>query len=197
MPTRRQTLKAALWAAASAAIFAGAAVAGPKVLTPANPQPSRAQLTQGLQVSYATAMDIKALNQAESAIKRWGKPGKPLRGLDYADTQPGENALTSQHSQKVAAQINGYIHFDRAGVYDIDFVTNDGVRARIGGQRVGYFDGRQTCQATVTQTVQVPQAGWYEVDILWFQRLQTSCLNMRWGPEGSKLKWVPNSAFGY
>ena len=44
---------------------------------------------------------------------------------------------------------------------------------------------------------QVPQAGWYEVDILWFQRLVTSCLNMRWGPAGGQVKWVPDAQFGY
>ena len=45
--------------------------------------------------------------------------------------------------------------------------------------------------------MQVPQAGWYEVDILWVQRLVTSCLNMRWGPAGGQVKWVPDAQFGY
>ena len=165
------------------------------VLTPANPQPTG--LTPGLKVVYGTAPDIKSLDKASWATRKHGKPGQPLRGLSYADTKPGEGALTSGIAEKVAAQINGYIRFDAPGTYDVDFVTNDGIRATIGGQQVGYFDGRQTCQPTFTETVQVPQAGWYEVDILWFQRLVTSCLNMRWGPAGGQVKWVPDAQFGY
>jgi len=179
----------------AAALLAGPALAGPLTLTPANPQPTG--LTQGLKVVYGTANDIKDLSKAKWATGKHGKPGQPLRGLSYPDTQLGEGALTSGVAEKVAAQINGYIKFDAPGTYDVDFVTNDGIRATIGGQVVGYFDGRQTCQPTFTETVQVPQAGWYEVDILWFQRLNTSCLNMRWGPAGGNVGWVPDAAFGY
>jgi hypothetical protein len=166
-------------------------------LTPANPQPSASQLTKGLSVTYGYAPDIKSLNKAEWAVNKFGEPGPDLRGLDYPDSQMGEKALTSKQSEMVAAKITGYIKFDKAGVFDVDFVTNDGIRSTIGGQVVGEFDGRQTCQATFTETVNVPSAGWYELDILWFQRLNTSCLNMRWGPQNSQLDWVPNSVFAH
>ena len=39
-----------------------------------------------------------AANKASWATRKNGKPGQPLRGLSYADTKPGEGALTSAYS---------------------------------------------------------------------------------------------------
>jgi len=89
------------------------------------------------------------------------------------------------------------VRFDKPGTYNIDFLTNDGLDARISGQRVGYFDGRQPCDTTFATEVEVPKAGWYPLKILYFQRLGTSCLHMRRAPEGSEPTWMPNSAFGH
>lgn len=167
-------------------------------LTPASPQPSG--LKQGLRVAYGyppLGGQIKFLKDARSALQSGAEPGPPLRGLDYRDTNRGEVTLTSKEDQNVAAQINGYIRFDAPGLYTVDFFTNDGLDARISGQRVGKFDGRQTCDSTYQYDVEVPKAGWYEFDAVYFNRLNTSCLMMRWAPKGKRMKWVPNSAFGY
>ena len=43
----------------------------------------------------------------------------------------------------------------------------------------------------------MPQAGWYEFDATYFNRLNTSCLMMRMAERGKGMKWVPNSVFGY
>ncbi|MFT7592717.1 MAG: hypothetical protein ACI8R4_000024 [Paracoccaceae bacterium] len=178
--------------------FATSTFAAPLKLTPANPQPTG--LKPGLSVSYGYASDgqhIKTLADAAAALNQRAERGQPLKGLDYRDTNPGERTLTSKRAENVAASIQGYIRFDAPGIYNIDFLTNDGLNAKIGGQRVGYYDGRQTCDTTVATQVQVPVAGWYKLEALYFQRLQTACLHMRWGPQGSKIKWVPNSAFAY
>jgi len=176
---------------------ATASWAAPLKLKPANPQPSG--LKSGLSVSYgysAQGQDIKKLADARAVLNSGAKRGKPLRGLDYRDTNKGEKTLTSERAENVAASVNGYIRFDAPGVYDIDFFTNDGLDARIGGQRVGFFDGRQTCDSTVTAEVEVPAAGWYEFNATYFNRLNTSCLMMRWAPSGSGMAWVPNNVFG-
>lgn len=180
-----------------AVLAASAALAAPKTLTPANPQPGG--LKKGLSVIYAEggSIDIKFLKDAEKALAAGAQQGRPLRGLDYRDTTIGEPSLTSNFSSNMAASISGYIRFDQPGVYKIDFYTNDGLRAIIGGQRVGHFDGRQTCDTTFQEEVQVPQAGWYKLDALYFNRMNTSCLMMRWAPPGQKMTWVPNSVFGH
>ena len=184
-------LKTAL-AAASVLVMAVASHAAPLKLKPASPQPSG--LKQGLAVQYAYPSDVKTLGNAQNALRR-SKPGKPLKGLDYRDTNEGDITLTSDRAQHVVAKITGYVKFDAPGVYTIDFLTNDGLDANIGGQQVGYFNGRQTCSETRAVQAEVPEAGWYPVDILYFQRVGTACLHMRAG-QGSP-DWMPNKAFGY
>lgn len=181
--------------AALAIIAAAALAAAPLRLTPADPQPGG--LKPGLSVVYGFAPDgehIKTLADARAVLRAQPRRGKPLSGLDYRDGQP---TLTSDRAENVAAQINGYVRFDAPGIYDLDFLTNDGLDVTIGGQRVGIFDGRQTCDSILGTQVEVPQAGWYKLDALYFNRLNTSCLHMRWASAGGKMSWVPDSAFGY
>lgn len=173
-------------------MLAGAALAAPLKLQPASPQPTG--LKQGLAVEYVYPLDVKNLSQATRFLRE-AKPGEPLAGLDYRDTAPREKTLTSTSVENVAAAITGYVKFDSPGTYTIEFLTNDGLDAKIGGQEVGYFDGRQTCQETPAVEVEVPQAGWYPVDITYFQRSGTSCLLMRAG-KGTP-DWMPDTAFGY
>ncbi|MEM7270033.1 MAG: PA14 domain-containing protein [Pseudomonadota bacterium] len=167
-----------------------------KTLTPANPQPDTAALKPGLFVEYVPAPDVRTLDDA----RKWkaGKyRGPDLIGFDYPDTEPGENALTSDQAEKIIAHIKGYMRFDAPGSYELDFLSNDGIEAIIGGQEVSRFSGRQTCNNVGVETVQVPEAGWYEVKVLWYQRLNTSCLLMEWTPPGGELDWVPNENFAY
>lgn len=178
--------------AAAAVLVATAAFAAPLKLTPANPQPSG--LKPGLSVKYAYPPDVKSLNQAQRALKK-AKAGPALAGLDYRDTNQGDNTLTANRPFHVVAGISGYVKFDAPGTYTIDFLTNDGLDAKVGGQTVGYFDGRQACAETRAVQVEVPQAGWYPVDITYFQRMGTACLHMRAG-QGSP-DWMPNAAFGH
>ena len=177
---------------AMAALMATAGLAAPLKLQPANPQPSG--LKQGLAVKYAYPSDVKSLNQANRALKR-SKAGPPLAGLDYRDTKEGDKTLTSKQAKHVVASISGYVKFDSPGVYNIDFLTNDGLDAKIGGQTVGYFDGRQKCFATRAVKISVHQESLKKKDILYFQRVGTSCLHMRAGK--GKPDWMPNAAFGY
>lgn len=177
-------------------IVATAAVAAPAKLTPAGKQSG---MKSGLNVKYAYAgpppAKIQTISQAQSMLKS-AKPGSPLRGLDYRDTQEGQPVLTHKEAFNVAADISGYIKFPSAGVYQIEVWSNDGVDARISGQQVGYYSGRQGCQGNVIMEVEVPKAGWYPLEVDYFQKYSTACLMMRWAKKGEKLSWVPNSAFG-
>ena len=174
-------------------------VAGPALattLTPASPQPDPAALKPGLRVEYVYPPEVKSLREARSwnAGKR---RGRDLSGLNYPNTRRGENALTSDQQTRVVAHIRGYIRFDKAGAHQVDFMTNDGLEIHIGGQRVGRFDGRQPCTNTGAETVTVPQPGWYELKALWFQRLNTSCLQMMLRQPGGALGQAPDAIFAY
>ncbi|TNJ48447.1 PA14 domain-containing protein [Phaeobacter sp. B1627] len=175
--------------------LAASAVAAPLKLQPANPQPTN--LKPGLSVRYAYPSDVKNLASARNALKYKVEQGAPLSGLDYRDSELGQAVLTSKRAERVVADIQGYVRFDRPGIYTIDFLTNDGLEAMVGGQPVGEFDGRQPCEETFAVEVEVPKAGWYPLKALWFQRTNTACLHMRAGPKGKRPKWMPNAAFGH
>jgi hypothetical protein len=181
-------------AACGLLIWAGSAIAGPLKLEPASPQPG--SVKPGLSVSYAFPPEVKTLADAESALRK-GQPGAPLTGLDHWETEEGQPTLTSGQALRVAARIKGYVRFDAAGVYVIDFLSNDGLRAEIGGQTIAVIDERRPCEPGDAVEVEVPVAGWYPVDLVYFQRLGTACLHMRASPKGGKLDYMPDSAFGY
>lgn len=170
------------------------AFAGPLKLEPANPQP--AALSPGLSVVYAFPEDVKTLSQADRALKS-AKPGRPLEGLDYWDTEEGGETLTSGQAMNVVAGISGYVRFDAPGTYTVDFLSNDGLRAFIGGQKLAVIDERTPCDPGPAVEVEVPQAGWYPLKAVYFQRAGTACLHMRAAPAGSAPDWMPNSAFGH
>ncbi|MEO9778576.1 MAG: hypothetical protein ABJH07_02050 [Sedimentitalea sp.] len=172
------------------------ATAAPLKLKPASPQPS--SVKSGLNVTYGySETKFKMLSRGKQIIAANPQRGKPLRGLDYREKEFGENNLTATQPWYFAAKIKGYYRFDAPGVYDIEMYTNDGIDARIGGQRVGHISGITSgCETTVVAQVEAPSAGWYDLDILYFQNAGTSCLMMKAGPTGQKRSWVPNSAFG-
>lgn len=182
---------------AAIAIILGSTVmaADPVLLKPSSPQPSR--LKAGLNVQYGySPTKFKSLRLARSIAKKNPKKGPPLRGLDYRDNKFGDMTLTSTEAWYVTAQISGYYRFDAPGIYEIEFYTNDGLDASIGGQRVGHFDGIQGCQGTFVKQVKVPSAGWYDFKALYYQNAGTACLMMKVGKPGKRRSWVPNSAFG-
>lgn len=179
-------------------IFASIAGAQTLKLTPANPQPSG--LKSGLSVKYSwlgtPPMKHPNIESAISHVKGIGKPGKPLRGLDYRDTNVGDPVLTHKEHYNVTADIRGFIRFDQPGTYELETWSNDGIDAKISGKSIGYFAGRQGCEPNQRVTVQVPEAGWYPLHVYYFQKYGTACLMMRWAPKGSGMQWVPNNVFG-
>lgn len=171
--------------------MAGVAQAGPLTLELADPQPD--ELKPGLAVKYAKG-SVRSLAEAVAYIDET-VAGEPLTGLDYRDTEDGEPTLTSGMAHKVIADISGYVKFDEPGTYVIDFLSNDGLQMEIGGQEVVYLDGTHPCEASEPVEAVVPEAGWYALKALYFQRKGTACLHMRAGI--GEANWMPDAAFGH
>ncbi|KIN65053.1 hypothetical protein Z946_3951 [Sulfitobacter noctilucicola] len=178
-----------------ATVLAAPAFAQSVTLTPADPQPSADDLKPGLAVSYGYGGEMRSLDHAEQKLKR-AKSGPPLRGLSYDDNTEGEKALTSTSASKVAAAISGFVKFDKAGTFEIEFISNDGIIASIGGQQVALSDGVHSCDPAGPQEVIVPQAGWYALEATYFQRKGTACLIMDWDADG-RMGPAPDSAFAH
>ncbi|WP_170550746.1 PA14 domain-containing protein [Ruegeria atlantica] len=182
--------------AAAMALIAGAVASAPLKLQPASPQPNP---QAGLNVKYYGTGNqhkkIRDLSQAKSLLSQ-AQPGTPLRGLDYRDTSKGEDVMTFDGAYNVAAEVTGYMRFDSPGIYELETWSNDGIEASVGGQQIGRVTGIQGCEANQRTEVEVPQAGWYPLKIIYFQKLGSSCLMMKSGKQGEKLTWVPNDIFG-
>ncbi|MFK7746272.1 MAG: PA14 domain-containing protein [Roseobacter sp.] len=163
-------------------------------LSPADPQPSAGDLSAGLAVSYVPIpSNVRTVEDAGKLLERKGQPGAPILGLVYEDVDG--KVMTSGKSEKIAADISGYIKFDAAGTYTLDFLNNDGLQLFIGGQEVAFYDGVHACGYSGEIDVDVPQAGYYPLQATFFQRKGTSCLMMEWGPDSDGLEMVTEEAF--
>ncbi|MEM6440163.1 MAG: PA14 domain-containing protein [Pseudomonadota bacterium] len=190
------TTRAFAAAVGLAAVLAASAAWPQTTLRPVSPQPAPESLTQGLEVSYAYG-GVRMLSGAAAALQASGEPGPPLIGLDYPDGGDGAKVMTSTASRNVSAQINGYLRFDQPGVWRLQFHNNDGMRVRIGGETVYLDDSRTPCDTVGWTEVTVPQAGWYAVDILFFQRLSSSCAMLRWERPDGVTQWAPPEVWAY
>ena len=158
----------------------------------AEPQPDAAALKDGLAVQYY-------FNKFDHVgqIERWmkykeGKPGDPLSMLNY---RVGRGpVLTSGVANLVGAHITGYIAFDKPGDYQFEVTSNDGVRILLGGMRL-YEDPKPHPDRTSDPiTVTIEQTGWYPLVVFYFEKKNTSTLELRWSPPGaSGFDFVPAS----
>lgn len=173
----------AVAAAALPPAAAGAEEGETVKLTPADPQPDESALKPGLAVWYKGA-DVKTLLEAESWLENDPSPGEPIAGFTYEDSNG--TALTSSSKVFLVAGIRGFMKFPEAGSYYLEVASNDGFNLNLGGQEeILRIDGRQACGEKVDYvTVEVPQAGWYKLDAVWFQRHNTSCLLLYWEKPG-------------
>lgn len=181
--------------AAALLLLATPAVAETLTLTPADPQPDAANLSEGLAVSYAYPSKIRTLADAAVALEN-AEAGPALPGLSFLDSEAGEMALTSTSETKVAAAISGFIRFDAPGTYSLDVWSNDGIDVTIGGQQVALYDEVHACESAGVQEVEVPSAGWYALEATYFQRKGSACLLMDWSAEG-EMGPVPDAAFAF
>ncbi|MDA1101192.1 MAG: hypothetical protein O2967_19665 [Proteobacteria bacterium] len=164
------------------------------VLTPASPQPAQAALAPGLAVSYAYG-EVRWLDVA-AGYRSYAKPGKPLKGFMYGDTEVGQKVLTSDSREEVTAFIKGFMRFEE-GVHELEFQSNDGLRVLMNGIKVYEHDGRHTCQTKGAIQIKAPKTGWYAVEALYFQRLHTACLDLSMRRPGGEWDWTEPEMYAH
>ena len=184
-------------AAALAALLAAGAAPAQTALSPAAPQPDPAALSPGLSVVYAYPPDVRGLYDAGEWLESGNEPGPPLVGIDYMDSEPGAPILTAKRAEYVVAGIAGYLRFDAPGTWALEVHSNDGISVKLGGAEVDRFGGRRPCDTNGWVEVSVPEAGWYKLDALFYQRRNTACLMMRWRKPDGTEEWTPQSAWAF
>jgi PA14 domain len=174
-------------------LWAGAALASFDDLKPADPQPAAGTLQPGLAVNY---MEVKARHVDEVEEAGDGEPGPPLPQLDY---QSGAGTvLTSDHADMVGARIRGFINFDQPGRWLLATQSNDGVRVRIDGKIIINDPDVHSDQFSMNAELNIAAAGWYKLEVSYFERKSTSTLQLYWQPPGgTEFVIVPAAAYGY
>ena len=190
----RATLAAVFVAAATLPLRAAETVSG---LTPAAGDLDPAKIEPGLAVTYYFSFFRRIHEIDEWAKYKDGTPGEPLPMLNY-HTGTGE-VLTSGSDDGVDADISGLIHFAEAGDYVLAMQSNDGVRLEIGGKLIINDPTVHADRYSELITVQIAEPGWYPLALQYFERKNTSTLELYWlkpGEEG-RLAFVPAEALAH
>ena len=179
-----------------------AQAAGPYNLTPLSPQPADGAVKPGLGVEYLYQKFYTLEEIYEADVDPVvGDPIPQLNQLTETDPNTGEdkiiNVLTSDQDMLVGAFIRGVIHFPEAGDYVLHLVSNDGVRFWISEVMLWedpeiHFDRESDPLELV-----VPEPGWYEFKIDYYQKKGTSALQLWWTPPGGEKVVVPPEALGH
>ena len=166
-------------------------------LAPLSSQPEPADLQQGLGVTYYFGIFNFVDEVAEFARIDPGVLGPTIPALDY---KVGSGAvLTSGRTDAVGADIRGLINFPEAGTYVVALESNDGVRLEIGGITVFSDPAVHADRFSQPVPIEIETPGWYPLSILYFEKRNTSTLQLYWAKPGAEggLTLVPGDAFAH
>lgn len=176
--------------------FAAVASAEPVTdLAPAEPKDT-AGLEAGLGVRYLIA-EFNSISEIE-LMATWKDPraGTPIPMLNY---NVGANpVLTTKAHDLVGAFIDGFIKFDKPGTFLLAVQHNDGVRLSIGGQEIYDYPIVTPDHFSPNMELQIDQPGWYAISLIYFEKRNTSTLELYWQPPGAdEFEFVPAEAFAH
>jgi len=171
-------------------------------VVPLSPQPTADEIKPGLSVAYLN-QKFYTLDEIYQADKD-PVPGEPIPMLNQlTETDPVTkedkiiNVLTSDRSMMVGAFIRGMIRFQEAGNWVLHLVSNDGVRFWVGGVEIWedpeiHFDRESDPLELV-----IPEPGWYEFKLDYYQKKGTHALQLLWTPPGGEKTVVPAEALAH
>ncbi len=161
----------------------------------ASPQPAASSLAPGLAVTYYFGM-IRHVREIAGWAKTKGKVGSPIAMLNY--NVGGGKVLTSDGSDGVIAVIKGYLKFDQPGGYTLLVNSNDGVGIQLGGKQIYDDPDGHPDRLSDPLAIEIATPGWYALDVLYFERKNTSTLELFWLPPGAAdFDFVPAGAFAH
>lgn len=173
-------------------IIAPAASDGPVTLASAEVQ--LGALEPGLAVRY-TFGDFGHVDDVAARAGGAGKPDATVPNLSFGGGD-GRKVLGTNSHNLVGAVFSGYLHFAEAGSYRIGATSNDGVRVIIAGRVILEDPKPHPDRAVGPTTVSVTEAGWYPIEVIWFERRGSHRLELKWSASGG-LAAIPPEFFGH
>lgn len=166
-------------------------------LGPPNVQVSETSLKPGLSVIYVGGFwrNLYQMPSEERAAKI-GSKGVPIANLNHRFGQG--QVFGSGKSKGVGLYMDGFIKFEKPGVYSFQARSNDGFRLTINGAKIIEDSSWHSDRLSKMETVLVNEAGWYPLKVRYFQRKGTSTIELYWKRPGEEEKSiVPAQAFAH
>ena len=152
-------------------------------------------LEAGLAVTYWRDIKFDLMQEMHQIIREVdGEPGPPV-----AQLATGEDVLTTDGDRLVAAVMKGVINFAKAGTYQLEFVSNDGILVALDGRVIHADPNRHVDASSGSIAIAIDEPGWYDLDIAYFQKKGTHRHDMFWSVPGGVevLTLVPAAAFAH
>lgn len=129
-------------------------------------------------------------------IARKGKPGPPVRQLNHRfENQP---VFDSGQNKGVGMIMEGYFYLPQPGEYLFQAVSNDGFELLVNNVLVVSDPGVHGARFSEKGRITVAGAGWFPVQIRYFQRKGTAALELYWQPPGSSaMSIVPAEVYAH
>lgn len=163
---------------------------------PVAPQPAAGDLRPGLVPLYFRGMieHIDNMPRGEDLAK--GRRGAAIPVLD-ADSSSGV-MWESQDRRNYSVLMEGLIRLDRPGRWGFAASSNDGIRITIDRHRVVDDPNVHATQTSPVTFIEVAQAGWYPLQVQYFQKGGSAALKFLWQPPGAgTLAPVPAEALAH
>ncbi len=155
-------------------------------------------LVPGLRVLYFYGMyrNIRQVPDGDRAILEKGIPGAPILIID---NQFGESEVfESGRNKGVGVQLKGYLHLEKKGFYQFQALSNDGVEVIIDGSSVLIDADVHSDRLSKIETLSVPEPGWHQLMVKYFQRKGTATIKLFWKiPGNDAFEVIPASAYGH
>lgn len=178
MPLRQRVKPVGFAMGVLAALALGPIPASAASPQPADPQPMADGLAPGLAVRYYKSLFREIDEFVEFMQREKGDEGEPIPNIK--SKVGGGPVLTSGVADGVGAKITGLIRFDTPGTYSFVAQSNDGVRLTIGGAFVLEDPDVHVARYSKIAKLDIPQAGWYPFEMLYFERKNTSTIELYW-----------------
>ena len=167
---------------------------------PLTPQPDANALTPGLAVRYFRGFSMKTLDHIPSGefAEEIGRQGKPI---PYINHSFGRGVVfDSGRKTNISLRMTGLINFQQTGQYVLQAMLNDGVRVYIDGQRVINASRwkKEGDRLSNLGYVTINTAGWYPMELEYYQKLGTATLKLFWQtPDSKEMVPIPAEAYAH
>lgn len=145
---------------------------------------------------YEDFRDIDKMPTKPEALAKGVKGEKPILKVE-GKSREGE-LFNSGSNSLYGIHMTGFIKFDKPGDWVMGAISNDGVRVKVADQVVADDPTVHADRPTQPVVVKVPAAGWYPLQIQYFQRKYTAQLQLLWqAPDGAAMAVVPGEALSH